>query len=435
MPTPRPKYEGTLAPAIEAFVNRIVATELAPKTLSEPEIQDLLRCPVVKAPLTVITLMGLSFFGDYTHEDEKIQTFIRENISGMRGSFRIAISQMFSAIWAGCAVAEWGIRQEGKQWVLDRILVLPPKYYSFVGTLGGIDLIRYRGTEEIDIAYSQVLHIVNCPHFSFNDPAGCSDLDSAIAAVKAWKILMAEMVVAGQRQATPLTAAFYDDELPETPVFEEDGTPKVDLNGDQVTQSPQAQMAEQVEALENRTVLVTSTKNRVEAISTNAEVSFFTEALRICHKLIFLSFLFPETGLEAIGTSGDSNLNKGHMALLRRNVEQIADQLKEGLLETVIRPLIEWNFGPQKSYGQIPTPTEKDDQRIELFNALSSAVSQQIFAVDDLAVINKLYELAGLPQVEEIKPSEPNSANFGVGITDKDFSYWKVFETNGQNKN
>ncbi|HEY9824922.1 MAG TPA: hypothetical protein V6D19_05705 [Stenomitos sp.] len=431
-PINRPQYEGTLTPRIEEFVYSIL-TELSPDKITQEEIDELLRCPVVKAPITAITLIGLSYFGDYTHKDEKIQTFIRGCFEKMKGSLRTTFAQMMSAIYIGNACAEWGVVPDKKNWILDKILVLQPGRYTFMGTMGEIDQVRYYSNRQIDIPYSQILHIVNNPHLAFNDPGGISDLSTAIAAVKAWKILMAEMVIAGQRKATPLTVGYYDPDAPATPLYNADGTPQVDEFGEQLTELPQEQLAGQLQGLENRTVLVTSAKNKVEPVANNADPDFFVEALRICHKLILMSFLFPETGLEAIGSggSGDSNLNKGHMALLRLNVEQLADRIKEEMLEKLVRPLIQWNFGDQEDWGSFANQPQKEEDRLALFDALVGAVVQQVFSVDDLNVINKLYELAGLPTVEKLPTPDQPDQGFGLGLTDLDFGYWRQFETNG----
>jgi hypothetical protein len=437
----RPNYTGVLTPAIEALVFDLV-TELAPRKITDVEIADLLRCPVVKTPITCITLLGLSYFGEYAHPDEKIQSFIRKNFEQMKGSLNTAIAQLFSASYIGHSVAEWGIAPQKKEWILDKIQILKPGRYSFLGTKGNIDAVRYYSVKNIDIPYEQCLHVIANPHLAFDDPSGVSDLESAVAAVKAWKLLLSEMVIAGSRQATPLTAAYYDPDSPSIPLFDENGNPKLNLEGEQATQSPQAQMVEQMTNLENQTVAVTSIKNKIEAIATNADINFFTEGLRILHKLILMSFLFPETGFEVVGGgTGDSNLNKGHMALLRLNVEQLANQIKEVLLERLVRPLIEWNFGGQLDWGEFPVPHQEEEQRVALFSALVSAVSQQVFSVDDLAVINKLYELAGLPQVDELptpNQTAPDTTvptgdlqSFGVGLSSGDLNYWRHLEHNG----
>lgn len=439
MPLPlRPSYEGLLTPAIEEFVYSLVL-ELPTKSISAEQIDDLLKCPVVKAPITVITLLGLSYFGEYQHKDENIQAFVRKSFARMSGSIRTIYAQLFSAFYVGTAVAEWGIKPDGKQWVLDAINVLKPGKYTFLGTRGNITGVRYYSYKQIDIDYAQILHVINNPHLSFGTPGGVSDLESAVAAVKAWKILMSELVIAGQRQATPLTAGFYDPDAADTILYNEDGSVRIDEYGEQMTETPQAQMSKQLSGIENKTTVVTSANNRIEAVATQADVRFFTEGLRVCHKLIFMSFLFPETGLEVVaGGGGDSHLNKGHMALLRLNVEQLANQIKNVFLEQMIRPYIEWNFGAQEDWGEFPSSPGQEEERIPLFNALVSALYQQIFSVDDLAVINKLYELAGLPPVDKLPtppeappPDTQTKQGFSLGLTDLDFAYWRQFETNG----
>jgi len=451
----KPAYNGTLTPNIEALVNDFV-TELSgtDRKYTVQDYLDLMSCPVVKAPISVITLLGLSYFGEYVHKDEKIQDFIRKNFEGMRGSLHTTFTQLMSAIFVGTSVAEWGVVPRDKQWVIDRIKILTPGRWTFMGSKGEIDNIRYYSTKNIDVPYQMVLHIVNNQHLSFDDPRGVSDLDGAMAAVKAWRILMSEMVIAGQRKATPLTAGYYDPDVPDTPLIDAEGNPVLDINGDQRTKSPGEEMSEQLAELENKTVVVTSAKNRIEAIANNADINFFTEALRVCHKIIFLSFLFPETGLEVVGSggSGDSNLNKGHMALLRLNIQQIVDQIKEEMIEKMIRPLIVWNFGDQEDWGTFEPAPGQEEMRVEVGNLLVSALANQIFTVDDLAVINKLRELVGIPELEELPPppplAEPEQTDAGLedappaeaatvegfGLGDYGLNYWRLFESNGSKK-
>lgn len=432
----RPNYEGPLTPAVEHFVNEVL-TELAHVPETKDYIQAL-KCPVIKAPITAITLLGLSMIGEYAHPDEEIEGWVRKNLEQMHGSFKIAIAQLFSAVYMGTSAAEWFIRKDAKEWKLGGIQILDSRLHlwDFMGSLGKIDYIRYYGQEQIDIPYNMVLHVVNNPHLALSDPRGVSDLDTAIAAVKAWKIIVAEMVVAGKRQATPLTAGYYDDEAPDIEVRDSAGQIELDANGDPVYKSAGQEMAEQMEGLENRTVVVTAARNKIEAIANQADSGFFVEALRYLHKIIYLSLLFPETGLEVIGSggSGDSNLNKGHMALLRQNIETLANQMKEEILEKMIRPLIEWNFGEQEDYGSFPSPEHMEEQRVEVFNALLNAFTSQVFTLDDLQAINKLRSLVGLEPQEETgdRTPEPNIPTEEELEESENFSlngnYWRLFE-------
>jgi hypothetical protein len=436
----KPDYSGALTPAIEALVYELV-TEIEPRRLSWEDIQSLLKCPPVKACITTITLLGLSYLGEYSHKNKKITDFIQKSFEQMQGSLAIAFGQLFSAVYVGHAVAEWAPRDGGKQWALDSINILKPGTFTFLGTRGNIDAVRYHGSKQIDIPYSQILHIIHNNHLAFNDPGGVADLESAEAAVKAWRIILSEMVIAGSRQATPQTVGYYDPDQPGTPEVDAEGNPRLDVTGEQVIKTPQREMVEALSDWDNQSVAVTSSKNKIEAIAATASPAFFTETLRILHKLIFLSFLMPESAIEIVGTgTGDSNLNAGQMALLNQVVRQLAEQIKEVFLEKMIRPLIEWNFGAnQDSWGEFVVGEPEEVQRIELFNALVSALSQQIFSIDDLNVINKLYELARLPQVDKLptapeesqEPPQESLEEFGLGLNNLDMAYWRMFSSNG----
>jgi hypothetical protein len=440
----KPDYSGALTPAIEALVNEIL-TDIEPKRLDWEDIQQLLKCPPVKACVTTITLIGLSYLGEYSHKNQKIQDFINQSFEQMKGSLAIAFSQLFSAVYVGHAVAEWAPRDNGKTWAIDSINTLKPGTFTFLGTRGQIDAVRYHGSKQIDIPYSQILHIIHNHHLAFSDPGGISDLESAQAAVKAWKIILSEMIIAGSRQATPQTVGYYDPDQAGTPQVDENGNPKLDVLGEQVIKTPQREMVEALSDWDNQSVAVTSIKNRIEAIAATANASFFTETLRILHKLIFLSFLMPESAIEIVGSgTGDSNLNAGQMALLNRAVQELVNQIKEVLLEKMIRPLIEWNFGTsQDSWGEFVLSEQEEESRIELFNALVSALSQQIFSIDDLNVINKLYELARLPKVDKLPTTNAGAPEdlpdesleeFGLGLNNTDMAYWRMFGSNGHDK-
>lgn len=430
----KPSHSGTLTPQIEALVNDFIQELSATgREYTPQEYLDALTCPIAKAPITVITLLGLSFFGEYTHKEEKIQIFIRSNFEGMQGSLHTTIQQLMSAIFMGNSVAEWGIVPKGKQWVLDRIKILTPGRWSFMGAKGEITQIRYYSTQNIDVPYEQCLHIVNNPHMAFDDPRGVSDLDGAIAAIKAWNILMSEMLIAGQRQATKQVVGYYDDDAPDTVIKDVEGNPVLDVQGVERTKTAGEQMSEQLSNIENKTSMVTSIRNKVEALDNEVATNFFEQALNICQKAIFMSFLFPETALQVAAAGGDSNLNRGHMSLLETNVKALVDQIKETMLDKLIRPLIVWNFGDRDDWGSFEVEAGAEEERVALGNLLISAFSNQIFTIDDLEAVNKLREFVGmskldkLPEAPQVPPeSPPTNTSFSLST-----EYWRMFEPNG----
>lgn len=114
--------------------------------------------------------------------------------------------------------------------------------------------------------------------------------------------------------------------------------------------------------------------------------------------MIHLSFLSPQTVLSSAvrgRAGGDSNLNQGH----RQTLEDIARldmaNTKEVLLEQVIRPLIEYNYGKQKDYGSFPDPEAPEDAP-KLLDAMATSAGAQIFGKIDEHVINRARTLANI---------------------------------------
>jgi hypothetical protein len=73
------------------------------------------------------------------------------------------------------------------------------------------------------------------------------------------------------------------------------------------------------------------------------------------------------------------------------------------LIEQVIRPMIEFNLGEQENYGIFPINSQDNEDVISLLNIVNNCISTGAFSIDDLAVINRMRELAGIAPLEEIK--------------------------------
>jgi hypothetical protein len=275
------------------------------------------------------------------------------------------------------------------------------KLRVYVGGVTGFVEVPFAGDD------GRFLHLINGRNLAFRDPDGVPALDSVMAAWQAWKILLSEMVVAGQRQATPLLVGY-------APTAVRVATGEVDGSGNDITVSAVEALLGQLELTDNRSVLSTDIENRIEAISSQAGAEFFVAALGYLQQIQLLGLCMPESILTATGV-GDSNLNAGQRDTLAQLVASLANQIKEVLLEQVVRKLITWNFGDQDSYGEFPSPEVDSTDRIALLNALVNAVTQGVFSAADLDVINHARELAGLPDVDQVEldqqqqpPDQPN---------------------------
>ena len=371
--------------------------------------------PNLGPALETIVLLGLGRWGEYIHPDEKIQSFIRQNFQQMNGSLLLSLSELLSVKPLGYATSEWSIVNKPDGWMLDDIQILHPKFYTFQGTRGeGVTGIKYQASgEEIQIPYDRLVHVVNQRHLSFRRPTGVADCKRAIAAWKAWKIIINEMLVAGQRQAVPIIVGYS--ESGQVPLYGTDGrSPLLDASGNPITLPATKAMLDQLENIDNRAIVSTDIKNRIEALAQQTDGQFFFHALKMLQQMQLLAFLVPESVL-AISGVGDSNLNRGHRATLDSAIRTTMSQIAEEVLEKVVRPLIAWNFGEKATanLGEFQEPETENDDRVALLSALANAVEKPNgtgFMPADLETINRARVLSGIPPVTTLPARMETSA-------------------------
>jgi hypothetical protein len=400
--------EGKIAPAIDQFVGDFLS-EYGADDLDVGDYHRMaLTCPPLKAALKTITLISLSYLGDYVHEDARIQKWGRLALSRMNGSLRLSVAQMLSAIYMGYSCTEIALRVEGTQWTLDSLMLLPPERWRFRGLLGDIQDLVYTATDELYIPYERVLHVVHNAEFAMGNPYGVSDLKAARAAYQAWLIVVAEMLVAGKRNATPLLVGYVDPTTPDMPVLGSNGEPVLGADGKPKLISAAKQLADALSGVDNKTALTTSLRNKVEAIGRAEGYQIYFEALRYLHKLMYLALCFPETALEVnAGSGGDSNLAKQQLALMRTNYESLMSQIKDQLIDQLMRPLIYLNFGVQESYGFFDTPQQHEEDRVLLVESLLSSANSGIIAPSDERLRRRLEQSLGLESAGELNLDNP----------------------------
>jgi hypothetical protein len=414
---PEKPQPGQLQYEVQRFANKLINQAISTDPNPIDTYMEMLTVnPIAGAGYIVKVLLVLQQLGEYRHPDEKLQDFIRKNFERMTGSFKLSVAELLIAMAIGYSFSEITVRDDGQNWVLESILGVDPRRFRFEGKVGKIENCVYYApglADSIKIPYDKGIHIVNSPYLALGrDPYGVGDCRRCVAAWQAWKILIAELVITGQRMATPIIAMKVHTDQTIT-LLDQYGNPMIDPASGLEIQIPAADRAlEELERLENRSVLVTDLENQIQVLDqqgANPGVFFF-EALRYLERIMMLGQLIPETALSTGGRSGvgDSGLNEGHLAMLMMGAGQSADQVKESLLERVCRPLIEWNFGIQDIYGEFVSDEEDSADRVALIEAIGSIINTGAFSKQDLAVINRLQQLAGIPQSETLfKPPAP----------------------------
>ncbi|MEW6282138.1 MAG: hypothetical protein AB1758_26265 [Candidatus Eremiobacterota bacterium] len=108
------------------------------------------------------------------------------------------------------------------------------------------------------------------------------------------------------------------------------------------------------------------------------------------------------------GSTGYS-LGQQHFDLFALSLEQLLGEVTEVLLEQLIRPLIEVNFGPQDDFGEFTIENfQADDQKLlaEVFQVLTNVGVLDASRIEDL---NQMRLAMGFPELspEDVEPSEP----------------------------
>lgn len=405
--TPNP---GAIAPAVSRLVN-VLTAEISNLDANPIEryLDILITHPVAGLGFEIKVLWALSKLGEFNHPKQRIQKWMRANFEQMRGSLSWSVAEMMLAIAIGYSFSEFSVRQEGVEWRLDSLLAVDPRTYRFEGVSGQLTGLKVRQPtgQDATIPYEKGVHVINQPYLALGrDPYGIAQVRRIVAAYEAWKILVAEMIVCGQRQATPIIVA----KVPTGEyivICDQFGNPEIDpATGQEKRIAIADSMVEQLEGLDNRSVLVTDLRNEIEALQQMTGASagnFFFEGLRYLERIMLMGEVVPETVVSTgISGTGDSGLNTGHMALMEMSINATLNQIKEGLLERVCRPLTEWRFGNQASWGAFEVAEEKQEDAIALVKAIEGICDGPTLSNQDLEVVNRTRELVGIPPTDKL---------------------------------
>lgn len=407
-----------LTPAVVRLVNNLL-TQISRLDINpiEKYLEVLTMHPVAGLGFEIKVLWGLTKLGEYTHPKARIQKWMRMNFEQMNGSLTWSVSEMFMAIAIGYSFSEFAVKQVGTEFRLDTLLAVDPRYYTFEGTVGNISNVKYQQSGlPIDIPYEKGVHIVNQPYLALGrDPYGVAQCKRIVAAWEAWRILISELLLAGQRHITPIAVA----KVPSQEFIiltDEYGNPQIDPETGQERRILLSDKTlEQLEGLENNSVIVTDIRNEIEFIQQSAGsgvADFFFQALRYLERIMLMGELVPETVVSTgISGTGDSELNMGHMKLMELGINGALEQIKEGLLERVCRSLIEWRYGAQDNYGAFELPADEQADKVSLLNAIRGIADGPLISNQDLVVVNRARDLAGIPPttevIKQVTQSEP----------------------------
>lgn len=326
------------------------------------------------AGVDFIILSVLNKLDKYSNESNpKIEEFVNECFEMMRGNLIDYCADILSAIWAGYSGTEIVWKPSGSQVIIDYLATYHPRTVFFnidkeTGRLfqdAPITQFRWFAGSPVEIPKQKC--IVYSHNARFGNWYGTSQLRRVR---KNWLLkdpVLKMWVNAVDKFGTPLVAAMVPDgdvPDPENPK-NQDGTDNTISNIEY--------MAKILANLQNGTGIAMASGTADE--KTDIKSLFgggagmgeaFHNLVTYLNKMMFRGLLVPSLVFDEGQKSGSYALGQSHFDIFQMTLDSTYKKLTEALLEQLVRPLIEMNFGPQKDYGGFPEKemSETDKQML-----------------------------------------------------------------------
>jgi len=413
-----------LSPAVQALVSTWIGVIRQSDQNPVDKYAEMLKeSPVASAANDLRTLLGVSMMGKYQHFDENIQEFVLTSINRMDGSWSNVIAEILTFVPFGRSFSEVSYAIKKRKAYLDKIRTIDPRYYWFEGYSGNIKQVHYLKNTDIYIPYENGIHLINQPYLALGgDPYGIATCRKAYPVWQLTKIINACLAIISETQGKMLVGKTDTANNSAVMINPDTGSPYLDpVTGEPKLYNQGYVMSKNLAESWTNAFAVIDIADEIFAVANETNGDFWINILSYLESMIMLSWLVPKTvtGMGMSG-SGDSNLNSGHRNILELVIKSQMELVGDTLIEKVIRPMIEFNFGEQKDYGIFPVKTQDNEDAIALLSVVNNCVTSGTFSGEDLAVVNRMRELAGIVPLESLETSVDTEEN----VAEKKYSSW-----------
>jgi hypothetical protein len=413
-----------LSPAVQALVSTWIGVIRQSDQNPVDKYAEMLKeSPVASAANDLRTLLGVSMMGKYQHFDENIQEFVLTSINRMDGSWSNVIAEILTFVPFGRSFSEVSYAIKKRKAYLDKIRTIDPRYYWFEGYSGNIKQVHYLKNTDIYIPYENGIHLINQPYLALGgDPYGVATCRKAYPFWQLTKIINACLAIISETQGKMLVGKTDTANNSAVMINPDTGSPYLDpVTGEPKLYNQGYVMSKNLAESRTNAFAVIDIADEIFAVANETNGDFWINVLSYLESMIMLSWLVPKTvtGMGMSG-SGDSNLNAGHRNILELVIKSQMELVGDTLIEKVIRPMIEFNFGEQKDYGIFPVKTQDNEDAIALLSVVNNCVTSGTFSGEDLAVVNRMRELAGIVPLESLETSVDTEEN----VAEKKYSSW-----------
>lgn len=369
----------------------------------------------VSAGVQFKIMMVLSKIGEYTHENEEIMSFVQDFLSRMkRPSWEGTMESMMSYVGYKFSVSEiiWGLNKELQKVPLKCVTYHPTTVAFEVDQSGDITpdgVIQFvrrdsqlsnpnrRFTQVqtgfnvknpfstpvdrimptrvpyfttiglVRIPRNKVVHHAGMQFDGFGNPYGNSAVRTAHLAWQLKQFIMKQMGIATKRKATPKIWAT----APKGGQVVE-----VTIDGEKKHLTAREALRQMLLNIENTDSFVTGPEDegyKMEVLADQVGLDQYVNLINACNVWIMRCFLLPSLVLTD-GQAGSRSLGDKHFQIVDRIAESEADRFTETLINDLIQPAIEKNFGEQDDYGSFarrPQTLEERERLARVFGDLT----------------------------------------------------------------
>lgn len=392
-------YEGAIASRLGELTSQIMGELTNPSKISIEQMDKALDTdPVAFACCELKASRAIETVGDYKHNDGDIDNFVNDNLKNINGNIEEVFGQLSSSLPFGFAIVEIIWRKERYKnrffWKVDEFRALKQENVRFKTEKGNVSHIIYQdGGIEKKIPISKVIIISNgfITKRGAKKYFGNPELKRAYPYIRLKSLIFAELGVSAKRTATGLLWGQGNSNL-STVLKDETGKPLKDNQGNSKTVPHTQAIQSQLKNIENNSFIVTDENTELNSLNVPGGERFWQFAKDMLDEQIMRAFSIPEL----VWSGGNASLGQGavsnvQLTLLDSSIQSIVTQIKNGMIEKVIRPLIINNFGHQKTYGNFERQPQDDPQmETQVTSNLITALSMGLVSTNDTEAINEL---------------------------------------------
>lgn len=360
-----------------------------PSSVSITEFQKMVYTqPIIATGLTILFNLVINEIGTFNHNNKKIENFVQEMIKSFDKPFEEVLKDMLTALWAGFSIGEKRYDSDGRYVLVRDIEPRPAQSIIYrvdsQGHLKDDGIIQYYFNNlwtgygnllAFDQVYNGMLNpnpyaskgdfnypwrtvwaqpigtIVipknKCIHFTYRgldgltSPYGRSLLRATYDVYLQKSELNRITRNAANTAATPIPVVVVDSNQTNNPsgnsVLSDIAAALDGMN------TPGGANYLLLQGILNKSVFI-------DKLNTQVNLGDFVELNNYYDKIMLTSVLYPSE-LAGLSDKGSYALGKSQKDILGRNVNLIANSLKDCLINQLIKPILKTNFNEHTDFG------------------------------------------------------------------------------------